>query len=387
MVAPSRAASLVPALAAYGALTLTFELVPVLVPPTVEWYGVELSSGAWLHVMTNLGFAMAAFWYGVRSIRSRQLLVLGLGAVAVANLAVAVAPDFLTHLVARTFTGLAMGALVAGAMGLVVDGADVPRRLGALTAVMPAASVLMPVAGWVTETHGWQATQVGLAAVSLAGVAIAFSMKDQQPEEPAERPRRLFSRTATIGIASGVFWAIGSMVPWVFVGAYAEIVIGGSTTLSGIALGLSGVAGFGAAVLAGRLSYVDRPFGLQVGLAMCGVSVLWLVATRDVTSFLLSIAAWSFAHWFVFVVFQGLLAESVEVEGQRRILTFTALPLQLGYGLGALVASFVFSSWSFAGLGWVSAVLMVISMNAAWWAWRKRTRLPSRGYTTTGQRP
>ena len=380
MATPSRSASLVPALAAYGALTLTFDIVPVLVPPTTEWYGVALSSGAWLYVMIDLGFGMAAFWYGTRSIRRRRLLVLGLSAVAIGNLAVAGAPDFVTHLAARTFVGFAMGAVVAGAMGLVVDGTNVPRRVGALTAVMPAASVLMPVAGWITESYGWRATQVALAAMALAGLAITYPMRDHGPSEPEGHPGRLFSRTATIGIASGVFWAIGSMVPWVFVGAYAEGPIGGTATLSGIALGLNGVAGFGAAVLAGRLSYAGRPLGLQVGLAACGVSVLWLVATHDVASFLLAIAVWAFSHWFVFVVFQGLLAESVEVEGQRGILTFAALPLQLGYGVGAVVASFVFRSWSFAGLGWVSAVLMAVSMIAAWWAWRERTRIRTRAH-------
>ena len=169
MATPSRSASLVPALAAYGALTLTFDIVPVLVPPTTEWYGVALSSGAWLYVMIDLGFGMAAFWYGTRSIRRRRLLVLGLSAVAIGNLAVAGAPDFVTHLAARTFVGFAMGAVVAGAMGLVVDGTNVPRRVGALTAVMPAASVLMPVAGWITESYGWRATQVALAAMALGG--------------------------------------------------------------------------------------------------------------------------------------------------------------------------------------------------------------------------
>ena len=96
-------------------------------------------------------------------------------------------------------------------------------------------------------------------------------------------------------------------------------------------------------------------------------------------SFLLSIAAWAFAHWFVFVVFQGLFSESVEVESQRGILTFAALPLQVGYGLGAVVASFVFGAWSFTGLGWVSAILMVVSMIAAWLAWQGRTSAPMEG--------
>ena len=373
MAVPVRSASLVPALAAYGALTLTFDIVPLLVPPTVMWYGVALSSGAWLFVMTDFGFGIAAFWYGIRSVRRRRLLILGLGSLVIANLFVAGAPDFLTHLAARTFAGFALGAVVAGAMGLVVDGTDIPRRVGALTAVMPAASILMPVAGWITEAHGWQATQVALAAVAAVALVVALPMPDQPHTEAEIRANQLFSRSATIGIVSGVFWAIGSMIPWVFIGAYAEGPIGGDTTLSGFTLGLSGLAGFGAAVLAGRLSYSGRPLALQLGLVMCGVSVLWLVATTDVVAFLMSIALWSFAHWFVFVVYQGLFSESVEVQGQRRILTFAALPLQVGYGLGALVASFVFQAWNFAGLGWVSAALMVVSMSGAWWAWRERT--------------
>ena len=372
MAVPVRSASLIPALAAYGALTLTFEVVPLLVPPTVKWYGVALSSGAWLFTATDFGFGIAAFWYGIRSIRRRRLLILGLGSLVIANLFVAGAPDFLTHLAARAFGGFALGAVVAAAMGLVVDGTDIPRRVGALTAVMPAASILMPVAGWITEAHGWQATQVALAAAAAVALVVALPMPNQRHTEPEIRANRLFSRTATIGIVSGVFWAVGSMIPWVFVAAYAEGPIGGDATLSGFTLGLSGLAGFGAAVLAGKLSYAGRPLALQLGLVMCGVSVLWLVATTDVVAFLLSIALWSMAHWFVFVVYQGLLSESVEVQGQRRILTFAALPLQVGYGLGALVASFVFQAWDFAGLGWVSAALMVVSMSGAWWAWRER---------------
>ena len=377
MAHPARSASLVPALAAYGALTLTFDIVPVLVPSTTEWYGVALSSGAWLYVMTDFGFGIAAFWFGIRSIRRRRLLLAGLGGVALANLAAAGAPDFLTHLAARTFAGYAMGAMVAGAMGLVVDGANVPRRVGTLTAVMPAASVLMPVAGWVTEAHGWRTTLVGLAVIAVVALIIASPMPEQTTKEERIHPTRLFSRTATIGIASGVFWALGSMVPWVFVGALAEGPVGGDATLSGVAIGVSGLAGFVAALAAGRLTFANRTLGLHLGLVACGVSVLWLVTTRDVISFLLSIAAWAFSHWFVFVVYQGLFSESVAVESQRGILTFTALPLQVGYGLGAIVSSFVFRAWSFAGLGWVSAGLMVVSIVGAWWAWRERAPMPS----------
>ncbi len=372
MVSTTRSASLVPALAAYGALTLTFDIVPLLVPSTVEGYGVALSSGAWLYVMTDFGFGIAAFWYGIRSIRRRRLLLLGLGGVALANLAAAGAPDFFTHLAARTLAGYAMGTMVAGAMGLVVDGANIPRRVGTLTAVMPAASVLMPLAGWVTEAYGWRTTLVGLAGVALVALVIASPMPEQQSREERINPARLFNRSATIGIVSGVFWALGSMVPWVFIGALAEGPVGGDATLSGVALAVSGLAGFAAALAAGRLTFRNRTTGLQWGFAACGLSVLWLVATRDVTSFLLSIAAWAFSHWFVFVVYQGLFSESVAVESQRGILTFAALPLQVGYGLGAVVASFVFRAWSFAGLGWVSAALMVVSMAGAWWAWRDR---------------
>ena len=384
MGTPSRSVSLIPALAGYGALTLTFDIVPILVPPTVEWYGIALSSGAWLYVITDFGFGVATFWYGIRIIHRRRLLVLGLGGVAFANLAVAGAPDFLTHLAVRGCTGFAMGAVVAGAMGLVVDGEDIPRRVGTLTAVMPAVSILMPVAGWLTETHGWKATQVVLAAIALGALAVAIPIRDDLVHtESGVRPSRLFSRTAAIGIVAGVFWAAGSMMPWVFVGAYAEGPIGGGTTLSGLALGLSGLAGFGAAVLAGRLPYDGRPLGLQLGLLMCALSVLWLVGTTTVWTFLLAIAVWSFAHWFVFVIFQGLFAESVAVEEQRRILTFATLPLQVGYGLGALVASFVFRAWNFVGLGWVSAVLVAVAMPTAWWAWRNRTMTVSESHSGT----
>ena len=373
MAIRTRSASLVPALAAYGALTLTFDVVPILIPSTVDWYGVALSSGAWIYVMTDFGFGIAAFWYGIRSIRRRRLLLLGLGGVALANLATAGAPNFLTHLAARTLAGFAMGAMVAGAMALVVDGANIPKRVGTLTSMMPAASLLMPVAGWVTEAHGWRTTLIAIGGIALLALIIAVPMPEQQSEEGRIRPSRLFGRSASMGIVSGVFWALGSMIPWVFVGAYAEGPIGGNATLSGVAIGVSGLAGFVASLAAGRLTYRNRTVGLQLGLVGCGLSVLWLMSTRDVTSFLLSVAAWAFSHWFVFVVYHGLFSESVSAGSRRGILTFAALPLQVGYGLGAIAASFVFRAWNFAGLGWVSAALMVVSMAGAWWAWRGRT--------------
>ena len=380
MTPRSRPVSLVPALAAFGVLTLSFDSIPLLAPPTVEGYGAALSSGAWLYVMTEAGFGLAAFWFGIRSIRRRRLLMLGMAGAAAANLAAAAAPGLPAHLAARTAIGFAMGALVAGAMGLVVDGGDAARRVGVLTAVMPAASVLMPALGWTTDVYGWRAAQAAVAAAAAVGLAASYPMRGPDHAEPAPegRPGRLFSRTAYIGIASGMLWAIGSMAPWVFVGAYAEVVLGGGAVLSGAALAVSGAAGFGASILAGRLSYAGRPLGLQAGLAAGAASVLWLVRAGGVTSFLLAIAVWSWAHWYAFVVYQGLLAESVEVEGRRRILTFTALPLQAGYGLGAALASFIFHYWSFAGLGWVAAGLGAVSMAAAWWAWGERTRLPAR---------
>ena len=377
---PSRPVSLVPALAAFGVLTLSFDSIPLLAPPTVEGYGAALSSGAWLYVMTEVGFGLAAFWFGIRSIRRRRLLMLGMAGAAAANLAAAAAPGLPAHLAARTAIGFAMGALVAGAMGLVVDGGDAARRVGVLTAMMPAASVLMPALGWITDAYGWRAALAAVAAAAAVGLAASYPKRGPDHAEPAPegRPGRLFSRTAYIGIASGMLWAVGSMAPWVFVGAYAEVVLGGGAVLSGAALAVSGAAGFGASILAGRLSYAGRPLGLQAGLAAGAASVLWLVRAGGVTSFLLAIAVWSWAHWFAFVVYQGLLAESVKVEGRRRILTFTALPLQAGYGLGAALAAFIFHYWSFAGLGWVAAGLGAVSMAAAWWAWGERTRLPAR---------
>ena len=380
MTPRSRPVSLVPALAAFGVLTLSFDSIPLLAPPTVEGYGAALSSGAWLYVMTEVGFGLAAFWFGIRSIRRRRLLMLGMAGAAAANLAAAAAPGLPAHLAARTAIGFAMGALVAGAMGLVVDGGDAARRVGVLTAMMPAASVLMPALGWITDAYGWRAALAAVAAAAAVGLAASYPKRGPDHAEPAPegRPGRLFSRTAYIGIASGMLWAIGSMAPWVFVGAYAEVVLGGGAVLSGAALAVSGAAGFGASILAGRLSYAGRPLGLQAGLAAGAASVLWLVRAGGVTSFLLAIAVWSWAHWFAFVVYQGLLAESVEVEGRRRILTFTALPLQAGYGLGAALAAFIFHYWSFAGLGWVAAGLGAVSMAAAWWAWGERTRLPAR---------
>lgn len=148
---PTRSASLVPALAAYGALTLTFDIVPIVVPSTQTYYGVALSSGAWIYVTTDFGLRIAAFWYG-----SEASAVGGCCCSALVRWRLPTSPrrerSTASHLGASALAGYAIGGDGGRCDGPVVDGANISIRVGTLTAVMPAASVVMPVAGWVTET-------------------------------------------------------------------------------------------------------------------------------------------------------------------------------------------------------------------------------------------
>lgn len=161
----------------------------------------------------------------------RPLLLGGLVAFAIANLASAVAPTAAPLVVVRLLAGLAASATVVVTRAVVADtfpGVEAARgyaTLGAVMGFVPAAAPLL--GGGLSYVMGWRGMFVVLAAIAVALLLLAhlqvpetLPVELRRPAQPRAivtaladclRHRRFLANLAAIGMAGGtLFTYIGS---------------------------------------------------------------------------------------------------------------------------------------------------------------------------------
>jgi len=280
----------------------------------------------------------------------RRTVMLGLtGLSIVSNLLVAVAPGYITVLLAR----LLLGITIAGfwAMALAVASQLVPtERLGrAMMAVnmgVPAATVLaVPVGAYLGEIWGWRWVFVAAAGVGVVAlVAQAVTLPSVPPAASASLSTlwgTLRSPLVVLGLLGTALVAGGHFAGFTYLRPAVETVAGLGPEGLAVLLSAYGVASFFGNLATGYLA--DRRLRLLVLLAptLIGVAAVLLAlagATFDVA--LTAVALWGLAFGAVPTATQTWMARvapnRLESIGGLLVATFQ-VAIALGAAVGGLL--------------------------------------------------
>lgn len=298
---PNRAVTPVVALASGTAVLVTSEFLPAGVLPTIARHlDVSVGVAGWAVAVTAIAGAITAPTIaGVlpRADRQRVLVALLLAGV-VADVIVAVAPNFAVLLAGRLLLGIALSGFWAFAFGVGIQAAPGRDRLvstGLSFGVSFATVLGVPVGATVADAIGWRAAFWGAAALcALAAIAVAVLLP-RTPAQPSAgfrmmgeavvRPRLMF------GILFIALAAFGNFVAYPYIRLAIDRVDASITSPLLVGWGIGGLVG---TLVAGALATRLR--------ALAGITPLLLAAALLVTGFSTTVPwlvvgaiAWGFA--------------------------------------------------------------------------------------------
>ncbi|HUV47477.1 MAG TPA: MFS transporter [Actinomycetes bacterium] len=152
---------------------LSWSGVTPLIPSYVDKYDLTDFEGGLVLSIASLGILLASLPARAltQRISPRTLTLTSMMVIAIAGLAMAVAPTYAAIILARFIFGLGFGILWVAMAAWLADaaGSEAPRVLALTTAIVGFGATLAPAyAGWVAEHFGLSAPFVGLAIVTLA---------------------------------------------------------------------------------------------------------------------------------------------------------------------------------------------------------------------------
>jgi predicted MFS family arabinose efflux permease len=233
-------------------------------------------------------FAVAQLVSGAiaQRLTGRRTAILGYTVFAVASLCCALAPSFALFVAFRFVQGLGAAFLFPILMALVgeiVAPERLGRAIGAFGVTQTLGVTIGPLVAGVLEVGlGWR-WFFGLMSVAAGAAALVFVRSDLQERPAVGDGRGVLAMTVAVLknrsvlllslAAAGLFFAI--VGPYTYIAAWLKLVHHLSEDRIGLILGLAGIVGIPASLLAGRC--VDRFGRRSVGVSALGAYVLALV--------------------------------------------------------------------------------------------------------------
>ncbi|MEM7060951.1 MAG: MFS transporter [Pseudomonadota bacterium] len=346
-----------------------------LLDPMAEGLQVSKSRIAYLVTAFALTYAVMApvLQILVGDWDRRRLLLLGLGAIGLGSLIMALAPGY--GLAAAGRVVMAVGAAVAGPMASAEGAALVPpeRRgaaLGKVFAGMTLATVLgVPLTAFAGTVIGWRATLIVIAGVAgLVALAVATKVpaggRGQKSDAKAVI-ETLVNPVLAPAIGVTLFQMAAQFVTYAVIAAFLADRFAIGETLLPLALFTFGIGGILGNLLATRLSDRLGPAKLiQISLAVTmGVFIcLQLAPSNKAVAFIL-MGAWSIFGMMLFAPQQARLI-SLAPERTNLLLALNGSAIYLGMAGGAALSGMLYAKTGSDGLAWVSCVLVVMAMVA-----------------------
>ncbi|WP_048439347.1 multidrug effflux MFS transporter [Caenimonas sp. SL110] len=190
-----------------GIQPVTTDLYLPALPSLTEGFGAPVSQAQLTLTVLLLAFGTSQLVWGPLSDRfgRRPILLLGLGAYALASIACALAPSMLMLIAGRMVQGAAMGAAVMGARAIVRDlyTPEIGARMMSkgLTGLGIIACTCAPMGGLLSDLLGWRYTLGATAVfgvVAFTVVALRFQETVPRKNPLALQPRTLVSTWLTI---------------------------------------------------------------------------------------------------------------------------------------------------------------------------------------------
>jgi predicted MFS family arabinose efflux permease len=364
-------------------------MIAAILPTISESLSVTVQAAGLLVTIFALVYAVSSpLLTALTAGFSRRSLLMGsLAAFVLANLIAAMSPGYWLLAGARVLLALAAGLYVPNANALA--GALVPpaRRGRALAIVnggiTVAVAIGVPLGAFIGAHLGWRATFVGVAAISVAALAV---LAVQLPKDLAgSAPASLRTRLAVIA-HPGAFkvlmvttvWAIGAYTVYTFISPFLIAATGISVEHAGFVLTLLGASAVGGVTLGGIAT--DR-FGARraqqmtlplMALAFAGLTVASLMlAPHALLAVVPLVILWGLSAWGFITPQQNRLISVVGVANAPVALSLNASFMYLGFSLGAVLGSIVITSLSVAWIGAAGAICVLTAAVLSRLGWRQ----------------
>ncbi|RFA16182.1 MFS transporter [Subtercola boreus] len=364
---------------ALGSFALVLsEFLPIgLLPAIAGDLGVGIGSAGLVVVATGIAAAVAAPVVTVATSRVDRRVVLWAltGALVVADVIGAIAPDFTVLLLARLLLGAALGgfwAIGAAVATRLVRPGSVIRATSLVTAGISVATVVsLPLGALISSVSSWRLAFVIGAALGVLALIGQLALLPRIPSVARVTPTTIVGLLriprARIGLIGTLLVFFGQFAAYTFVSPYLLELARFDPSLITLALLVFGLAGVAGNFLVGTL--------LARNLTATVVGTIVIVA---VSVALLPFAAGSAALVFVLVTVWGAVwgglplamqtwvvsAAPDAAEGSLALFVTTIqVAIATGSTLGAVAVStggLAFDFWISAGVAATGAIVMLI---------------------------
>lgn len=231
-------------LAALAASQAALVVLNPLLPDVAADLGVSVAAAGQLRTVSGLAAGLAALTAGLWATRVglRELLLVGVGTLAIGSLVSAVAPDFQVLVAAQILAGLGIGLSYSAAVAATAEwsaAADRSRVLAIALLGPPLVWIIgMPLIGTVGEIS-WRLAWLVIPVATAAGAIVLLLRR------PATAPADTRAGLRTVfGYPGVVRWSTGELLAFsgwagalVYVGALLVDTYGLSIAATGLALG------------------------------------------------------------------------------------------------------------------------------------------------------
>nr|WP_245295720.1 MFS transporter [Xaviernesmea rhizosphaerae] len=356
-------------LGGFGIGTGEFAIMGLL-PDVARDTAVSVPAAGMVISAYALGVVVGAPVIAVLAARfSRQHVLLALMAIfALGNFASALAPDFLTLIAARFFTGLPHGAYF-GVAAIVAAGLAPPhQKARAVARVMMGLTVATligtPLTAWFGQMVGWRAAFAIVGLISLITMAMTLRFVPRDKPETGASPLRELGALANphVWLALAICAVGGGGMFAVFTYITPAMTEVAGVPLSGVPLML---ALFGAGMIAGNLlgaRLADR--SLKYGL---GVALLFNLGAFLLFAFTMGNPAIAALNIFLvgcgFLLVPGIQLRLINVAGEAQTLAaaLSHSAFNLANALGAWAGGVSIAH----GYGWTSTGLVGAAVSLA----------------------
>lgn len=297
--------------AALWALTIsafaigTTEFVAVGILPTIaDSLQVSISASGWLVSIYALGVAIGGPILTALTTRiPRKPLLAGLMGLFIAgHIAAALAPDFVSLLIARFISGFAH-AVFFGVGATIAATLVAPDKKATAIALMFAGLTIAIIAGvplgtWIGQHFGWRATFLGVALLGLVGLFAVVSLvpgniRSGEALRLRDQLQVIKHPQILLVLAITAFGYGGTFVAFTYLATLLEKISGFSSASVSVLLLVYGVAIALGNVIGGRLANTNpakalvRMFALQALVLFLFTFTAWYKAPAVITLFLL----------------------------------------------------------------------------------------------------
>ncbi len=369
------------ALGSFSIGTEGFMIAPLL-PSIAADLTVSIAMAGQLVTAFALAYALSSPILTVitGSVNRRKLLILCLGAFAVANLIAFSSLGYWQLLGARLLLAFSAGLYVPSANAVATALVPPERRGRALSIVNGGTSLAIalgvPLGAVIGNAAGWRITFAGVAVLAaIATIALQLGLpRGFGAGIPVASLRARFAVARDPQVLKALLvttlWATGAYTVYTYIAIYlagAAGLVGAGVSAVLFAWGLSAASGvFLGGYLTDKLgaSHVTRPTLAILAMAFGSLSLTAHVfshATATVPVFA-AVVVWGLSAWAFFPAQQARLIGIAGLAVAPVVLSLNASFMFVGFSLGAALGAFTLNHASFADLGWVGASCELVSL-------------------------